>query len=813
MKKNHLKSRKSKLALLVFVVGAVIAGSTGWYFHHRPYRIDGIRNVVLISIDTCRADHLSCYGYNRPTTPNIDAVARDGVLFRQALSPVPFTTPAHSSMVTGTYPPTHGVRLNNGEVLADYNVTLAEILQKAGYQTAAFVGGFPLDSKFGLNQGFDTYDCRFTRIIATSSDKAERTAEEVSRPALAWLEEHAGKPFFLFLHYYDAHLTYEPPPPYASAYAEDPYTGEIAYVDSWIGQVVDRLRALGVYGNTLLIITADHGESLGEHGERSHGFFVYQSTLHVPLVIRAPQGQMGSRFEGRVSLVDLMPTVLDLVGLKSPSQVQGVSLRHVLEGGPVPDDPRLLYCESLEATQFQCSSLMGVVEGSWKYIRAPKQELYDLTRDSGETSNIIEKQPQIAQRLRGRLEAMLQEMESAAPQHGLSTVDPDAAKRLQSLGYVGGGATPTRSAFEPELEDPKDFVPTFERLEEANSLFHSNRGREAEKELLEIVGSRPGLIAAHEQLAQIARHEHRPADAVRHYAKIVAVLTESANPSKSLLTASGDLATAHFNLAFALREMGKDGEAIGHYEQALRIQPDYVDAHNSLGLALVRAGKFDEAIAHYRQALGIQPDHVQVHNNLGNVLQQTGKFAEALGHYEQALRIQPDYVDAHNNLGLALVQAGKFSEAIAHYERALRIQPDQAQVHSNLGDVLQQTGKFAEALGHYERALRIQPDSPSALNRLAWIRATSGNPQLRNGAEAVRLAEHACAVTGGNNGGCLDTLAAAYAESRRFDEAVATAQEALAWARSARQTAIADAIQSRVALYRDHHPYRAVAGR
>ncbi len=702
------RPRRFRRAFPVIAVSILIAGLTGWHFFYRYSRIDGVRNVVLISIDTCRADHLSGYGYKRKTTPHIDAVAEDGVLFEQASTPIPLTTPAHGSMLTGTYPPTHGARLNNGIGLADSSVTLAEILRDAGYQTAAFVGAFPLDTVFGLNQGFETYDCQFTRRAVIASSHAERTAEEVSRPALAWLEQHAGKPFFLFLHYYDPHLPYLPPEPFASAYADDPYAGEIAYVDDWIGQVLSRLRALGAYDNTLLVITADHGESVGEHGEKSHGFFIYQVAQHVPLVIRAPRGRSGSRFEGRVSLVDLVPTVLDLVGLEPKAVMHGVSLRRPLEGRPVPGGPRALYCESLVAAQFQCSPLYGVLEGPWKYIRAPRQELYDLTKDAGEKTNVFDSEPLVAERLRERLEGMLQEFESESKADAHATVDPDTVVRLQSLGYVGGGAAPSTSAFDPGLEDPKDFIPTFERLERANALFHSDVVAEAEKELLDVVRSRPGLIAAHEQLALIASHEHRPADAVERYATIVDILTEAQKSGKPVPVASGDLASAQLKLAFALGRIGKEAEAVPHLEEALRIKPDLVEAHSALGLVLLRAGKSKKAMA------------------------------------------------------------------------------------------------------HFEQVLKIQPNSTTALNTLAWIHATDDDPRLRNGAKAVRLAEQACALTDRKVVGYLGTLAAAYAESRRFDEAVATAQEALALARAADQTTIVDEIQSRVALYRDHRPYRAV---
>jgi arylsulfatase A-like enzyme/Flp pilus assembly protein TadD len=727
----------------VIAVLAVVAGSAAWYLYRRPSHIGGIRNVVLISIDTCRADHLSCYGFKRATTPHIDAVARDGVVFQQALSPVPITTPAHSSMLTGTYPPTHGVRLNNGQRLADSNVTLAESLRQAGYQTAAFIGGFPLDPQFGLNQGFDTYNSEFTVKSETSSSHSERSAEEVSLPALAWLDHNHAKPFFLFLHYYDAHLSYKPPEPFATTFADDLYAGEIAYVDRWIGQVVDRLHALHAYDDTLLIITADHGESRGDHGERAHCIFIYQSTQHVPLVIRAPHGASGRRIDTPVSLVDLVPTVLDLCGLQPPERVQGVSVRAGLEGRPLPGRSRPLYCESLEAAQFQCSGLTGLREGSWKYIRAPRQELYDLSKDPGEARNVIEQEGPVALRLRESLETLLQEYASAASPPDAAAADPDAVKRLQSLGYVGSGVAPAGSTFDPKLTDPKDFMKTFERLEHANALFNSNREDEAEKELLEILAGWPRLIAAHEQLAQIARRQHRPADVVARDEKIVAVLTESASDPERRPADNGELAKAHFNLAFALREAGREGDAIAHYEEAIRLKPDHMDARNSLGLVFAHAGRFAEAIGQYREAL--------------------------------------------------------------------RIQPDQAKVHNNLGNALRSTGQLEAAIGQYQEALRIEPKSVSALTNLALIRAADGNNGVRNGGEAVRLAERACAVTGRDNVSCLDTLAAAYAEAGRFEEAAATADAAVALARAGGQAALAEDIETRAALYRERRPYRIAA--
>lgn len=773
--------RVTRLTGIVWVVVALAAGSAVWGFLGR-FHHGGIRNVVLVSIDTCRADRLSCYGYRRPTTPNIDEVARDGVQFNDASTPVPITLPAHSSMLTGTYPPTHGVRLNEVSPLDGSNVTLAEILRAAGYQAAAFVGGFTMDSRFGLDQGFDTYDCRFTGKEGKAF-YSERKADEVSRSALAWLETHAGKPFFLFLHYFDPHAPYTPPPAYAaSSSADDLYAGEIAYVDHCIGQVLDRLRSLGAYDNTLLIITGDHGESLGEHGEPSHTFFIYQSVLHVPLIIRAPMAGRGLRVDGAVSLVDIVPTVVDLIGLKTPPGVQGLSLRRSLKGssrpGRVGSDlvrPGPIYSESLYPSTFGCGPLQGIVDGKWKFIRAPKPELYDLSRDPGELSNIIGQEPQVAQQLRSRLDAMLREMGSAASGRARSMADLEAAKRLQSLGYVSGGLTPD-AAFDPAREDPKDFLPTYNRIHNAYDLFEKNRNREAEKESLEILAERPDLIMAERLLGNIALSEKRTLDARRHFDRMADILAKPGGATRLITAAEADYIRlgCHMDLGEALMSEGKVDEAALEFESALRLDPRLSHAHFSLGLARQQTNRLPEAIEHYEQALQIQPDDPKTHNNLGNALRQVGRIPESIGHFEQALRIKPDFVEAHYNAALTLEQAGRLPEAV----------------------------------GHYADAVRLNGDLPVALNKLAWIRATSNDPRLRDGTEAVRLAERACQLTGRKQVALLDTLAAAYAEAGRFAEAVSTAREALSLATSGGQPEAAATIESRLSLYRAGQPCR-----
>jgi tetratricopeptide (TPR) repeat protein len=823
-------------------MAAIFAAWAGWHFLYRHgsseaggplAHSDAVPNVLLVSIDTCRADRLSCYGYKRRTTPNIDAVAHDGAMFKTATTPVPLTTPAHSSMLTGMYPPTHGVHLNTYDRLADSNVTLAKTLREAGYQTAAFVAAFPLDTRFRLNQGFDTYDGRFDEE-AKKVIFSHRAGETVNRPALAWLDDHAKQPFFLFLHYYDAHRPYDPHPPHTSAYTDDPYAGEIAYVDDCIGRVLDRLRTLGVYDSTLVIITADHGESLDEHGETDHGFFVYQCTMHVPLVIRMPYCRKDIQVDGNVSLVDIVPTVLDLLGLKVPGWVQGVSLRAALEGGPAPDGQRAIYGESLYAGTFGCSPLHSIIEGPWKYILAPRAELYDLSQDPDERTNLAGKQPQVAQRLRGRLEAMLKKRETAALPRAPSTVDPEAIKRLESLGYVSGGVPLPASAVDITREDPKDFLPTYMRILQTKVQFYAHHNEEAKQDLLKIAASRPELILPHELLARIALDERRPADAVEQYAKIVAMLGELKDPAKQPFGAKEDLANAYFGLGRALSEAGKLPEAISHYRKALEIRPDFADADINLGLALASRGQVDEAITAYRKALEIRPDFAEAYFNLGVVLVGRGRVDEAIDHYKKALEIKPDYADAHINLGNALAGHGQVDKAITHYRKALEIRPDFAEAYFNLGAVLAGRGRVDEAIDHYEKALEIKPDYADAHINLGLALASHGKideaiTHYRKALEirpdfaqahnnlGLALASHGKideAIThyrkaleiGPDFAQAHINLGNALAGRGQVDEAIGHYQKALGLASARNDRALADFIQARIRLLQTGAP-------
>ena len=470
------KRRSVGTAVLVAATLVVLLVVVYWFVNRTPSPSDGpatsgspaskfgIRNVLLISIDTCRADYLSCYDYGRETTANIDAVAAEAVLFENVISPVPISLPAHCTMLTGVNPPYHGIHDNSQYQLAPFHTTLAEIAGSHGLATGAVVGAVVLNNQFGLNQGFDTYDDRFENEFSPI-DIPERRADEVSRHAIDWLDRHQSEPFFLFVHYYDPHQTYDPPQPYKSRFAGDDrslYAGEIAYTDEHVGRLIDRLKQLSLYDSTLIIITSDHGEMLGEHKESAHTFFVYQSAIKVPLIIRVPGREQPRRINGLVGLVDIVPTVCGLMAMDAPPQVHGLDLSEELGAAQAPQRDRRLYCESLTPTKYDGAALLGIVTDRWKYIHTTRPELYDLRADPLEEHNRIADRPDDARPLHDQLQQYLNQWHRDDDASRLP-LDQATIDQLGALGYVGGSVTENFDLDSArDHEDPKDLIEFYE---------------------------------------------------------------------------------------------------------------------------------------------------------------------------------------------------------------------------------------------------------------------------------------------------------------------------------------------------------------
>jgi arylsulfatase A-like enzyme len=447
--KTAMTKRIWLLSLVLFLVLSLVF--VGKYLIHRKSGPKA-NNVLLISIDTCRADYLGCYGGEYNATPNIDAFAKEGILFEKVVTPVPLTLPAHSSMLTGLYPTSHGVHGNLDYKLEAEHVTLAEVLKRKGYHTGAIVSSYVLDSTFGLDQGFDEYDDDFENVVKTSH-YTERRGDEATERALEWLENNKGRPWFLFLHYYDPHWRYEPPEPFKSKFSMNLYAGEIAYVDYHLEKVLDKLKKLGVYDSTVIILTADHGEMLGEHGEADHGYFIYNSAVYVPLILRVPGNTGPERVISTVSINDILPTVCQIIGVDSPEGMSGYSLLRDVEKG---ESDRHLYCESYVPAKHRANVLLGLITQKWKYIQTTHPELYDLESDWQEQNNLCEAEPKRAHFLREHLREMLQTTQKDSYKN--IELSDEQRRKLESLGYIGSVSVDASIAFDTNKPDPKEYI-------------------------------------------------------------------------------------------------------------------------------------------------------------------------------------------------------------------------------------------------------------------------------------------------------------------------------------------------------------------
>lgn len=643
-------------------------------------------NVVLISIDTCRADTLGCYGAT-VKTPSIDALAREGVLFETAIAPAPMTLPSHATMLTGTIPPFHGVHDNNDYRLGEDSETLAEILKSRGYRTGAIVSAFVLDRQFGLDQGFDTYLDHFDPPRA-AVNMAERRGAETSRLAIEWLDKNADRPFFLFVHYFDPHFPYEAPAPFATQHTgrHVAYAGEVSYADHCVGRVIDHLRERGLYDSTLIIVTSDHGEMLGEHAEDSHGYFIYQGAIRVPLVVRLPGGDAGGRIADPVGLVDLAPTICDVLNLPVPEAMHGYRLGDYLRGGRPDKALRLYYCESLYATRYGASALLGLVAGPYKYIHAPRPELYHIVDDPAEARNLHDWQQDQAAEYREGLAGMLERYTRRAPAAQTIVLSEEDRERLAAIGYLGSGQARADDGLrlDQEGDDPKDVV-SFHRMNmEVPLLISQGKFKQARRVCENMLVRRSAVFDTFVHLADIGN---------------------------------------------ALDDLPRTENAL---RMALSLKPQHPRSLVRLGIAISRQQRFDEAREQFRLALKVRPRYVYALDSLGVCAAEQSRIAEdpaarrkglreAVRHFKDALAVNADYAPAMRNLGAAYLDLGRADDAIEQLRGALRLQPHDADLHANLAVALDVKGDLNQAMTHLRKALEIRPMFTAARQHLNRI--------------------------------------------------------------------------------------------
>lgn len=749
--------RCSRFLTPALFLASVLAGCQ-WFGD----RIDRsrIRNVVVITLDTTRADRIGAYGYKDIKTPHIDALAQHGVLFEDAITPVPLTLPSHTSIFTGQYPLHHGVRNNGTFKVPDDAVTMAEILKQRGLATGAVIGAFVLDSKFGLDQGFDTYDDNLhggKKGPMFMFD--ERPGRMVTDQGLAWLQAHGKEPFFLWLHYFDVHANYEPPPPFDVLYDGRPYDGEIAGVDAQIGRVVAALQDLNHLSDTLIVLTADHGESLGEHGEATHSMLIYDATLRVPLIVSHPALPQGRRVAGQVRTIDILPTVLDLLRAPLPPGLDGESLVRAMRA-PQPVD-RASYIETL-VPHFNngWAELRGVRTAQYKYIRAPRAELYDLPADPHEEHNLLGQRPQEVARLSGALDAYLKGdvlLTGGAEQASLKLTAADR-ERLAALGYVVSDHTTTA---QENLPDPKDKIALWEEFQTAQNLMRQHKHAEAVQAFRTLLEKDPGNVLAHSSLATALSAIGQTDAAKKEFETVIALdprrgqgrlglarlyrrsgdLSAAFDTLKQALTTGGDEPELANEFADLFQESGNTDKAIEWYEEALRRDPLYVKALIGLSNTYHRAGRDTDAQATLQRAIEMDPRNADALYNLGVIAEAQGKPEDAVTAYRRALEIEPDHVQTLNNLGSYYDRTGKPEQAAAAYRKVVELSPDHFEATYNLGTLLLRNQHAEEAVPLLERALKLNPKAGVAYNNLALAYVAAHRPDdaialLRKVAEA-----------------------------------------------------------------------------
>jgi arylsulfatase A-like enzyme/Tfp pilus assembly protein PilF len=619
-------------------------------------------NVLLITLDTTRADHLSCYRPGFAKTPNLDGLAARGVRFEHATAQVPLTVPSHACIMTGSYPEVNGVRGMAGFVLSDAHPTIASATRAAGYATAAFVGSSVLSRRFGFSTGFETYDDYMGRNVVEANQTGvllERRASVVTDRAIDWLKANGNKKFFLWCHYYDPHAPYEPPEPYKNLYAKDLYSGEIAYTDSQLGRLFDYLRAQDLQDRTLIVVIADHGESLGEHGEDTHGVFLYDSTVHVPLMIAGPGIPAGKTIAQQVRSIDIMPTILAFLNLSPGKEAQGVDLLPLIQKGqPLPTDSA--YLETLyPRTYMGWSELRAIRTNQWKFILAPRPELYNLKEDPQEATNVESREPVVASRMDARLWSIIGQ-DRRHEKLVSSPVTEQTREDLASLGYVSGGM-PRVIQLGSKAPDPKDRVGVLKILSEVERLMERKQYARA---------------------AQVME---------------TGLKQDPANP----------LGLTY--LASSFENLGNYRRAIQVYEKAIGMHVETDEIFSRLGKDYLRTHQLEKAVKAMQRASELNPTDLDNLSNLGAANLQLGRVQEARKAFEAITAQSDSYAPAFNGLGLIAISQGDSATALRNFQKAVEADPSEMEPLLNLGFLYKRSGQKQQALHCFQTFLQKAP--------------------------------------------------------------------------------------------------------
>lgn len=673
-----MSARRVGIAVLSLLVVIAI---TAWWMLGTGVSSYPRANVVLVTIDTLRADRLGSYGHDGAQTPHLDGLASGGIRFDQAIAPVPLTQPSHTSIMTAVNPPEHGVRDNGSTALDTGLPTLARSLQAAGYDTGAFVGAYVLHSRWGLADGFAEYGDTFDY---DDSPLPERRGDAVVDEATAWLRRDRDEPFFCWIHLYDPHSPYAAPEPYRSRFGNRPYDGEVAYADAQVGRLLETLSELGVDDDTVVLVTSDHGEGLDDHGETGHGLFLYDTTQRVPLILRLPDGRGAGEVVGeQVRLIDVAPTLLELLEVDVPERFRGSSLVPFVDGG---GSSRPAYAETVyPRTHFGWKDLYALRADGLKYVLAPREELYDLQEDPDESENVFAANRATAATMRDTLEELRGEASPVAAEN----LSEEARQRLRSLGYIGRAPAEL-----PEvLPDPKDKVHLLRDLTRAQSRLQAGRPAEAVPLLERLVAEDPNVVDAHLTLG---------------------------------------------NARFAMRDLPAAARA---FRAAVELSPDYTLALANLAMTHQRMGDLDTARREYETVLEMDPGAFKAHYNLGEIALEQQRPQEALQHFEAARDLEDSLPGVHFGAGVAELQLGRVAAADRSFRRTAEIQDDYPELNYYRALVAEQRGDPAAAVDFYRREVEAHPGNHRAWFNLSLLYADQGRRQEE--VEALRGAVEA----------------------------------------------------------------------
>jgi choline-sulfatase len=704
--------KRSRAIVIATVLLTIAVGATAWrrYAARAP---DRPPNVLLVTIDTLRWDRLGAYGARDAATPVLDGIAERGVRFETAIAQGPLTAPSHASILTGAIPPRHGVRDNGGFALPDHLPTLASTFQHAGYRTAAFISGFPLDRRFGFARGFEHYDDRLPRgEDRRRAAYVERRADATTDRVLKWLEGVTGtsvsganaQPWFLWVHYFDPHTPYEPPPDVAERFRGRPYEGEIAFVDQQLGRLLGALDTLRVRDRTLVAVTADHGEALGEHGEETHGVFLYDATLRVPWVMEGPGLPKAVAPAVLARGVDVMPTLLDLAGIHVPDGLDGRSLAPAASGRTIGEEPA--YAESLFAQiHFGWAPLYAWRTSRWKLIEAPRQELYAIHADRHEKSDRADAERDVAAQLLRQLRAARQ---VTTPKAAVA-LDPASAERMRALGYATGSAA---GASDGRAINPKDRITLVNRMWHGMALVQSDP-EQAERELSAVLASDADVHIARRYLSMALANRALYSRAITEIEHLI----------------RGQLATAEdYRLLGEWRRLAGDpaGARVA-LDEAVRRDPASPEPLLAQARAAIAERDMDAAATAFDRVLAMAPGHPEALRGLGEVAMARGDLPGATRRFEQIVADDPYDADARVKLGVLRVRGGRLDDGLALFREAVALDPGNGEALLTLGGALAKTGRPREAVPFFERAVASGQRTTLVFNGLGAARMESGD--------------------------------------------------------------------------------------